>query len=407
MEVGTFGVKGGPIARREDGRAARGHAAAPAEARAEGYGPIGGILLLAASVLSIPGALLMQPPTETYLLTGLVALTGLVCLAIPWERISPGWLHALGVVATLEVGASVAFVDPIYGFYFVVIAVLAAHGSQTRIGAMLHLGLIAAVLFAPILWEPESSQAIAREALLLFPSVALAAAVVLFLRERLEAQQRRYSRFAEEAFELTWRIRGIPTPELAPAPAPRAPLGSARRSRPPSTWFPRLRVPALAASLLLALPLATSSLAIAGVGLPGIVVEPLTSLGFTPPDQAETNDAVGKRAGARGGSVDARSGSASAPGASRGDAAAGRGEEREAIHASVGAEAGGHTGPVTPQPSEASVPASPTEAPVSPDVIGGAAGPTTGDDVEPTVDRSLHDATAKFDLILLDLGLAP
>jgi hypothetical protein len=402
IKVGSISVRGTSAApRTADAVLSRRERARQDRARVEGYGPIAGVLLLAGALLSIPGSLLIQPPSETYLLTALVALTGLVCLAMPWERISPAWLHALGVIGTLEVGASVAFIDYAYGFYFVVIAALVAHGARNRLETGAHLILISATLLAPIAWEPEHARAIVREAMLLVPSIALVAGVVIYLRERLEAKQRMYRRFAEEAFELTWRIRGIPAPgEIAEPALLGAPIRRPPRSRPASPLFGRLRVPAAVASVLLTLPLATTGLAAAGVTLPAVVVESLERLGITLPNQpAADSGGAGQR------QAPAHKGAPSAGGTKRSTAGEDRGGDRADRPGRVSRLGDGSDGAVTgtePATPPAVVPTPGSPVPVPAPVGGGSGGDGGG---RTDLGRTLRDAAGALDQVLSNLDL--
>lgn len=341
----------------------------------EGYGRLAGLLLVAGALLSIPGKLLGEAASETYLLTGLVALTGLVCLAIPWDRLSPQWLHAVGAVATLEVGAAVAFVDQTYSFYFVIIAVLVAPASPRRLVLAAHLALIAAVVLVPIAWEAESARSIVSRALLLVPSVTLAAAIVVYLRERLEAKQRVYRDFAEEVLELTGKIRG--TPVAMPIAEPGVGAATPHRRHPRAVT--RLRLASLGASVALAVPLALASLAVAGVVIPGFAVESFEGVGITLPNQSttESEDSVTIGAADREGhqpSVE-------------------RLVSLQGVKGSGDGPGGGGAPVVEPGGGDGTAPA-------------GAIPIDGGGSVQNTLDRALHDTTQHLDQVLSQGGLS-
>jgi hypothetical protein len=173
------------------------------------YGHIAGFLFIAVWLFSVPSMLLLDP-VPWLAMSVLAALgigTGLVCLAIPWERISPAWLHALPVAATVQVAAVVAWIDPVYGANYFFVALFVGFVFQTRRAIVAHLALVSVAVCAPLVYDPGSTEQL-RTILLLLPALNLTGAVVAYLRERLEANQRTSREFADQALEIALRLGG-------------------------------------------------------------------------------------------------------------------------------------------------------------------------------------------------------
>lgn len=196
------------------------------------YGRIAGVLFILVTVLSVPSSLLLDP--TPWLPVSIVSLlgvgTGLVCLAVPWQRISPAWLHLLPAMGTVQVAVAVGTIDSTYGSNYFFIALFVGFVFQSRRAIAAHLGLVSLALVAPIVYDPGSTFQL-RLVLLRIPAVVLSGVVVAYLRERLEANQRAYRRFAEEAFEIAVRIGGEEALEAAGATAAQAARRGAQSRR--------------------------------------------------------------------------------------------------------------------------------------------------------------------------------
>ncbi len=71
--------------------------------------------------------------TSAFDLVALVALcSGVVCVVVPWNRLSARWLHVIPVVVTIEVAVGARFAGAygdIAATYYVFIAAFAAYVS--------------------------------------------------------------------------------------------------------------------------------------------------------------------------------------------------------------------------------------------------------------------------------------
>jgi hypothetical protein len=286
-----------------------------------------GFLFLGASVSSIPSLLLLepQPALEVFLLPLAGIVTGLLCLSMPWQRLPWSWTtHAVLALATIEIAVAVEVADRGYALFYVFVAVLAAYALPSRREIAAQLALISLALLLPLLYGGDIREVL-WQATLAAPALALAAGTVTYLRERLEAKQRLYRRFAEEVLDLALRIRGEPAPiRRVPAVtregreaviaagqglnelAGRAASLGIRRARRSTT----ARIGTLIVGMVLAGPFATVGLATAGVSVPEPLREPFEKLGIELPNQAAagpsatstqtrvSTDSVAKAAGA-------------------------------------------------------------------------------------------------------------
>ena len=249
------------------------------EVVARRFGSIAALFFIAGALFGIPGSLLIdpRPSPALYLVTLAGVASGLACLAIPWERAQRWWIHAVSVLAVIEIAVAVAIGGDPFVFYFLLIVVFAASVFRARREIAAHLGLVAAVLLLPVLVAPDATRATLVQALIAIPSFVLAAGTIAYLRERLESNQRATRRFAAEALALSSRIaRSGEVPARASRALPTVRGRTSRRG---------LRAAALAGSLALAAPIFTAGLAAAGVRLPESVRGPFNEVGIVLPNQ--------------------------------------------------------------------------------------------------------------------------
>ena len=166
------------------------------------------------------------PDPGAYLLRALGICTGLVCLVIPWERISPVGLQVAIVAATAEVAAWVALAGPSYGVYYVVRGRLCrlrvAPARRGRRAGGVDRGGAARAARLRVRSRRRRRQCPADHARGRDLSVMAA-----WVRGHVTSRQRLYRQFAVEALRLAVQIRGD-----ALAPQPLSPLpGMARRKR--------------------------------------------------------------------------------------------------------------------------------------------------------------------------------
>jgi diguanylate cyclase (GGDEF)-like protein len=184
-------LREGPVSATEIVRAARRRAAA---------GRSAGVLFVAGSLGLVPSTfwLTPRPPVWVYLLTLLGVVSGVVCLRLPWGRLSPRWLDALPAVATVEVSLLVWAVGSsgvIYAPLYVLVAVFAASALRRRAAIAAHMALVVVALLAVAIVTGAAGQQLV-PVLIALPVVCVAAVVVAHLREALEAGQESYRRLA-------------------------------------------------------------------------------------------------------------------------------------------------------------------------------------------------------------------
>lgn len=364
------------------------------------FGRTAGLMFIGGALLPVPSTLLLdpQPPAASYALTALVVLTGLACLALPWDRASLGWLHAVAVIAALQVACTVALFDPIFSVLYFVVAVLVAYGFGHPRIVLPHMLLISALVLAPIAYEPAAAREGLRLSLLVLPSLWMLAGGLVFLRSQVETREREYRRFAEQAISLSERISGRPVYRPGTVQPARS-LAEREPAPAPTRWW---RPAAGLAAAVLAVPFGFVGLASAGVSLPGVVVEPFERLGIELPNQggaaapeaADVESNRGERA-----RTDARR-------APDGDGGRDRGPRPDAgpVAATPGSES---TGPAAdaPAPQSAPVPTPAPSAPVpasEPDPTAGSGGGEPTGSLDGLLDGALDEVRSVLDAPILE-----
>ncbi len=248
---------------------------------ARAYGTLAGFGFVGVAVLTLPSTRLLDPmpAPEAYLLTLVGLVTGLICLAVPWDWFDPRWLNLVGVAAIIEAAATVEVFGQPYVALFFLIAVLAAYVSPDRRTMGLHLGLTCVALFAPVFYGPENARSSLHVALVVTPVLLLITALFAYLRLKMVHDRRAYHRFAEQTLVLSSQIAGR---QVGPVRLP-------PQSEPvPRLSHVRLPVPALAAvAAVLGIPLFAGGLAAAGVKLPDVAYDPFERVGIELPNQEE------------------------------------------------------------------------------------------------------------------------
>jgi diguanylate cyclase (GGDEF)-like protein len=166
-------------------------------------GRIAGILFSAGGLATVPAYRLMEnptPPAAVNLLPLLAFLSGIVCFSVPWDRLGSKWFHLMPVFGTIEVGFSVWALGPhgnVVSWFYVFVVVFAALAFRERAAVTAHVVLASVALAAPIAYAPESARDNLVRTLVALPTLVVAAAVVAFLRERLELGNDAMRRVAE------------------------------------------------------------------------------------------------------------------------------------------------------------------------------------------------------------------
>jgi hypothetical protein len=192
-----------------------------AAAAARRHGMLAGVLFVAASITSLPSTFLLDPgaPAITYVLIAMSVVIGIVCIRAPWDRISPIWLNLPPLLGTIHISLVVAMVDRLYTFQYLFVVIYVAYVFRDRLTVAAHVTAVYVAMLAPVVYDPEMAREAVREAALWIPTLGIAAAAIVYLREQLEARERTSQRFAREALAIASRLRA---PE-ADAPLQTAP----------------------------------------------------------------------------------------------------------------------------------------------------------------------------------------
>jgi diguanylate cyclase (GGDEF)-like protein len=155
-------------------------------------GRIAGILFSAGGLATVPAYRLMEnaaPPAAVNLLPVLAFLSGIACFAVPWDRVRAIWFHLVLVLGTAEVAVSVwALGDHgnVVSWFYVFVVVFAALAFRERASVAAHVAVASIALALPIAYAADSARDNLVRTIVAVPTLAVAAAVVAFLRERLE-----------------------------------------------------------------------------------------------------------------------------------------------------------------------------------------------------------------------------
>ena len=158
-------------------------------------GRIAGILFSAGGLAIVPAYRLMQDPpapATANVLPFMAFISGFACFLIPWDRLRPAWFHVVPALGTLEVAFSVWLLGEhgnVVSWFYVFVVVFAALAFCERASVLAHVAFASIALAAPILYMPDSARDNLVRTLVALPTLVVAAAVVAFLRERLELGQ--------------------------------------------------------------------------------------------------------------------------------------------------------------------------------------------------------------------------
>jgi len=158
-------------------------------------GRIAGVLFIAGGIAGTPAIAFHDPafPPTVFLLTALAVISGAICLWAPWERISPRWLSAVGVIASLEVFSTCMLIDPVFCWYYILVAVWSAYVFPRSIEVAAQVGFAVTLMLAAAAIEG------ARELvymLVAVPALAGATALVWTLRQQLERGRAGYRKLS-------------------------------------------------------------------------------------------------------------------------------------------------------------------------------------------------------------------
>jgi diguanylate cyclase (GGDEF)-like protein len=161
-------------------------------------GRLAGLLFIVGGLASIPANLLFRDPQVgalNHVLVAVAIVSGLGCLLVPWDRVSPKVFHAVPILAAAEVALTVWAVGvhgPVYEWFYVLVAVFAAYAFESRRAIAFHMTVFTVLACLPVLYRANTTAEVARMGVLV-PMLWVATTVVAHLREGLVARQRELS----------------------------------------------------------------------------------------------------------------------------------------------------------------------------------------------------------------------
>ena len=167
-------------------------------------GRCAGLLFIAGAVASAPANQLMSDPEPgwyMHLINVLALVSGLVCYFLPWDRLPASALHAIPFVATGEIVLTVTALGvhgEVYLWYFVLGAVFTGYAFRKRWQIALHMGVAGVGFLSTAIFSFGWDQDALVRALVAVPTLWVAAGVVAWLREGLEARESIARRLVEE-----------------------------------------------------------------------------------------------------------------------------------------------------------------------------------------------------------------
>ena len=162
------------------------------------YWRLAAILFIGGGLGAIPADALHRPEHEPaiYLLPLLALLSGAVCWLIA-DRVSRRWLPLMTSIATLEIALTVWLADDVFAIYYILVCFFAAYVFSDRrmIAFLFAFASFAALL--PVAYDPDTARETLMQGLVLIPTLLLTAGAITYLRERLQASEKRFRRLAE------------------------------------------------------------------------------------------------------------------------------------------------------------------------------------------------------------------
>ena len=154
-------------------------------------GRLAGWLFLIGATIALPSDLIMGHPSlpVATALTLMGLISGLGCLAVPWQRVSQLWLNGVAVLGTVEITISVIAVgrpgtvlQPIY----LLIATAVAYAFRDRRLIAAHVALIAAAMTIPLASASGSPISALPRTIVTILVLVVMSGVIAYLRELLE-----------------------------------------------------------------------------------------------------------------------------------------------------------------------------------------------------------------------------
>jgi diguanylate cyclase (GGDEF)-like protein len=154
---------------------------------------LGGALLLIVAGSALAASPLVEDSTgaENFLIAGLAALAGLICLWLPWRRVDERWLAAVPLVSIVAIAFAAASVDYALDCLYLAVALYAALVFPPRAIIVL-VALIIGALVLPFAYSDQSAEQTARWLLVVGSVVVFTAAVTGLLTSRLHSSRETY-----------------------------------------------------------------------------------------------------------------------------------------------------------------------------------------------------------------------
>jgi diguanylate cyclase (GGDEF)-like protein len=154
-------------------------------------GRVAGWMFLGGGAVCLPVGLLLGSPSPlaVILLCVAGAASGIVCLRLPWERLSERVLIVFGVLATVEITLTVIAVGPhgtVLEPIYLLILTAAAYAFRDRRVIALHVALIAVAMATAMLVRDQLSSSAVALTFVLILTLAAMSALIAYLRELLE-----------------------------------------------------------------------------------------------------------------------------------------------------------------------------------------------------------------------------
>jgi diguanylate cyclase (GGDEF)-like protein len=165
-------------------------------------GRVAGVVISLGALAALAAGRLVSHPgasSSFYVVAALALCTGVACCVAPWDRLSPPWLHAIPMIATVEVAFGVRFAGAygdIAATYFVSVAVFVSYAFSSRRAIAAHLAFTSAAATLPLFYlHSQGGQHAARARVSVLLLVVIAG-IVTVLREGLEQRQRELEELA-------------------------------------------------------------------------------------------------------------------------------------------------------------------------------------------------------------------
>lgn len=165
-------------------------------------GRVGALAMLATSLVTLVTVHVLSGssvPMSFDLVAACSMIAGVVCVLVPWDRISAAWLQLVPVLATVEIAAGIRVVG-VFGnigaSYFVFVAVFCAYAFSSRLAVAGQVAFAAAASALPLFYATAPSSHTPEQVAVGIVVLVMIAGTVTVLREGLQARQRRLEEMA-------------------------------------------------------------------------------------------------------------------------------------------------------------------------------------------------------------------